>query len=186
MRTFLAALLSVPALFLGAAPAQALSCVGPELVIKDAEVVFVGHVVDSDRGRLLVEVDEVWKGDRVEKRLWLAVDLVEWTSWGDGSSTLPDDIEESSPRVFAPGDGAVNACSMWPMAPELREYRPDTTTSPVADGAAGNAGEAAVDDPRAEAAAPGRDLTAYAAGGGAVVLLVAVAGWWLRRSRARG
>jgi hypothetical protein len=47
---------------LAAVPAQALSCVVPDAVVADAPTVFTGHIVDSHGGRLLVEVEDVWKG----------------------------------------------------------------------------------------------------------------------------
>lgn len=142
-------------------PAQALSCVMPADVVEKAQTVFAGRIVDSEGGRLMVEVDEVWKGDPVEARQWLAVDLAGWTEWGG----VPDDLHPKRSYVFAPQDGAVNPCTFWRAGVDHAPDAPDVTAEPVPDGSLGHAGEAPSDAHAASPRASTTSLVGAAAAG---------------------
>ena len=100
-----------------AAPAQALSCVGPDDVIAEAEQVFTGRIVDASDGRLLLAVEEVWKGGPVEERVWMDVDLPGWSQWADGDGDVPDGYSSPHRWVFAPYDASVGPCTAWRARP---------------------------------------------------------------------
>ena len=163
-----------------ASPAEALSCVGPSTVIADALQVYSGTIVDARDNHILVDVAEVWKGGPVEEEVWLAVEMVEWTSWVDGmNSEISDGYTSGETWVFAPdGQGTVGPCSAWAMGDGMRKYltpfRPEQPKAPVAEGVLSDAGEAVPDDTK-------QSSLGLIVGGGAfgvallVVLLVALA-----------
>lgn len=166
-----AALLAATATPLAAAPpAAALSCVGADVVLDDATHVFTGLITDADDGRILVDVEEVWRGP-VEGQLWLTVDLPEWTPWAGPDGTIPDGYSSPDTWLFARAeDGTVNACTAWPLDDALRQHRPEAPETPPPS-------PAASPDVRPPSAGGEPDrlvgLTA-AAGGLATMLVVAV------------
>ncbi|NPC98546.1 hypothetical protein [Nocardioides sp. zg-DK7169] len=114
-----AALLTLPVLT--APDAAALSCAMPAPVIRGADVLITGRIIDGasdqDGSRILVEVDTVNRAPtdtHVPERWWLEVDLAGWTNWADETGAIPAGY--SSPRrwVFAPHGGDVNPCTAWP------------------------------------------------------------------------
>lgn len=126
-----------------AAPAAALSCVGIEGVLRDAEQAYTGRIVDAQDGVLQVAVDEVWRGGPVEDRVWLEVQLAGWSEWAGPDGEVPDGYSSPATWLFAPDDGAVGPCTAWRTGSAyVDRHRPDRTEEPVADGALDGAGEA--------------------------------------------
>ncbi|WP_166137330.1 hypothetical protein [Nocardioides ochotonae] len=114
-----AAALVVPALT--APGAAALSCAMPEPLIRDADVLVTGRIVDGasdqDGSRILVSVDAVNRAPadtHVPERWWLDVDLVGWSAWIDDSGAIPAGYSSPQRWVFAPAEGEVNPCTAWP------------------------------------------------------------------------
>ncbi len=186
MRTTLAVTMVLAALVpvAGAAPAHALSCVGPDDAIADADQVFAGRIADAAQGTVLIEVDEIWKGGPVERRVWLRVDLPEWSAWAGPDGGVPDGYSSPEQWAFAPSNRSVNPCSSWRVS-DVREHAPDRPLPPVADGTLDHEREA----PAPKEQNDGR-LVAAAAGGlggggvaAAVVLLLLRRRSPLRRSR---
>lgn len=151
--------------------AQALSCVGPDLVIAEADQVFTGRIVDAADGRLLLEVEEVWKGGPVEEKVWMDVDLPGWSEWADGDGEVPDGYSSPDRWVFAPYEASVGPCTAWRSNRELvRDHAPDRADAPVPDGTLAGRGERpAPDDDVPVLAATGVGL-----GGGAVLAAAAL------------
>ena len=111
--------LVVPALT--APGAAALSCAMPGSVIRDADVLLTGRIVDgaSDQygDRILVSVDAVNRAPAdtdVPERWWLDVDLVGWSAWTDETGAIPAGYSNPRRWVFAPDEGEVNPCTAWP------------------------------------------------------------------------
>ena len=126
-----------------AAPAQALSCVGPDDVIAEAEQVFTGRIVDASGGRLLIAVDEVWRGAPVEERVWMDVDLPGWSEWTEGDDQVADGYSSPDRWAFAPYAASVGPCTAWRLDREIvRRMAPDRAATPVPDDSLGNAAEA--------------------------------------------
>lgn len=176
MRTLLALLLAIPLAWGVPAPADALSCVAPADVVSESRVVFQGRIVDSDRRRILIEVDEVWRGDDVVRRQWLRVDMIEWTSWSDGRQHLRKHVTEPSPWVFAPRHGVVNPCTMWPAnTTGLGQFRPARPAQPR-DGWMRESDEGAE-------ARPGSGLPFVPLAGVGIALVLGLTAWRLRSSR---
>lgn len=168
-------LLAVP---MTLAPASALSCVEVRTVIKNADSVFKGTIVDAEAGRILVNVEEVWRGGPVGRRTWLRVELAEWTEWTEGERAVPDGYSSPATWVFAPHEPhTVNACSAWKLDRHMRRYllphRPEHPQQPVvADDATGL--PPAADD----------ETTAWRwVGGGTGLAAIGALGfvWWRRR-----
>ena len=140
--TALAASAAVALLPLAAAPAHALSCVGPDDVIAEADQVFTGRIVDAADGRLLLAVEEVWKGAPVEERVWMDVDLPGWSEWAGPGGEVPDGYRSPDQWVFAPYDASVGPCTAWRADPGLvRAHAPDRPEAPVPDGTLAGSGE---------------------------------------------
>lgn len=173
MRTLLVALMTTPLLAI-AAPAQALSCVGPDTVLKDAPSVFTGHVVDSSDGHVSVLVKEIWKGPIIKNHQRLTVDAVDWTSWGEDGS-LPDDLADPTVRVFAPDRGHINPCSMFePDMDGVSDHRPSHVTKPELVGV-----DRAM-DPETES-----HVLPLTLGGGTAALVLGGLAWWRFRPGGR-
>ncbi|WP_205474533.1 hypothetical protein [Nocardioides sp. SYSU D00038] len=160
------------------APASALSCVGPKMVLADATFAYAGEIVERDGDDIRVAVDEVWKGTRVPDELWLRLELVEWFG--------ATELSPGTRRVFAPSSGphgepTVNPCSTWLAdQSDVVSRRPTTVTEPVAT----SAPPAAIPEPLP--VDEGLPAVPLAAGtGGAVGLMLIVAGGLARRGRAR-
>lgn len=123
-----------------APPAAALSCVPPAHVLRDAEQVFTGRIVEVEDGTAVVAVEEVWRGGPVEAETTVALGLPEW--WGG-------DVAEGRPNterlwVFAPyderGTATVNPCTAWDRGtPGVGRSEPDQVSAPVSS-AVGTAG----------------------------------------------
>lgn len=192
LRSFLAALsLLVLPVGIGAAePAAALSCVGPEAVLKDASSIIAGRITGYRDHRLLVAVDEIWRGDRVAEEIWLDVELEGWWPGIGRNGELPEDWAPKGQWVFAPKDGAVNPCTAWRLdafqTEQIQPFRPaeplapltgtETDAEPPPEGSPG-----VVEDPDEASAA---ELWATAAGGIGLGLLVCLVLFWReRRSR---
>ena len=112
------------------------SCLAPpplEQGIADAQVVFVGTVVDygGDERQAIVEVDSVWKGEGVA------------TLVGVDGGFAPDAVT-SVDRFFLAGERYIffptneefpfedNSCSLTqPMTDEIEALTPETVTAPV-------------------------------------------------------
>ncbi len=124
-------------------PASALSCIGPEGVMLEATTIFTGRIVDSEDepgfdtgGRILVEVDEVWKGE-APQRVWLGTELDGWWDMMPGGS-IPDGFSSEKIWLFAPrttdAGEAVSSCSAWDtVKPWGIDLRPANTSVPVGD-----------------------------------------------------
>jgi hypothetical protein len=154
---------------LGAPSAQALSCVGPDEVLADAEQVFTGRIMDASEGRLLIAVEEVWKGAPVEGYVWMGVDQPSWSEWADSSGEVPDGYRSPDRWVFAPSEAEVGPCTAWQVTPSfLADHAPVDPQLPVEDGALGHAGESRPGS--REGATPGELATYAAVGLGAGVL----------------
>lgn len=142
----LAAGLAVPVAV--ASPAGALSCVGPDMVLEDAAVIYTGRVVDARDGRVLVAVDEVWRGGPVEEEVWLKVQLQRWMQWAGPDGRIPDGFAAKRAWVFAPDGAAIGPCTTWAMDSYLREYvdehRPAEPEAPVATDSGAEGGESEV------------------------------------------
>ncbi len=111
-----------------AAPASALSCVGPQAVLERAETIYAGRIVASSDEEVTVEVDEVWRGATPSARVTFDIDLGEW--WE------PDRTGAEAGRVVvAPVEGALNPCTVFPLtgpeAADVRAFRPATPASPA-------------------------------------------------------
>lgn len=133
-----------------AAPAGALSCVGPDRVLTDAVVVYTGRVVDARDSRVLVQVEEVWRGGPVEEQVWLRVELEVWTEWAGPDGRIPDGFATRSTWLFAPGERkTIGPCTSWAMDGHLREYvdehRPAEPEAPVAVSPGTGGGETAAE-----------------------------------------
>lgn len=169
-RLSLALLLALAGIVVALSPAQALSCVGPEGVLDDADLVFTGTIIGHDengsksaepgggRYRILIDVDEVWSGPAVHDRIWLETELDIW--WD--SSGLPNE-GSSATWLFAPhtkrnGAQVVNPCTAWNSTEPwgTKDLRPATTTLSIEDQ---EAAEAATD---VDQAGPLADDTATA------------------------
>lgn len=167
-----------------APPAAALSCVPRHLVIEDVSQVFTGRITDADAGRILVEVEQVRRGPALT-RVWLPVDLPEWTAWAGEDGTIPDGYSSPHTWLFARlDDGSVNACTVWPVNRGRPPHSPETSPTPTA----GLPTEAASPSPGAPAPAPGDAPSrlagvAAAAGGLATMFAVVIL---LARQRRRG
>lgn len=160
---------------LSVAPAQALSCVGPDDAIEKAEQVFTGRIVDASDGRLLLAVEEVWKGAPVEARVWMDVDLPGWSEWAGPAGEVPDGYSSPHRWVFAPYEASVGPCTAWRANHALvRDHAPDRPKTPVADGTLSGAGEqpAPREDAPPLAVAAGVGLGGGAAAAGLVLLLL--------------
>lgn len=168
-RTFLASAALAAGLVVpvaAASPAGALSCVGPDRVLEDAEVVYTGTVVDARDSRVLVEVEEVWRGGPVEEHVWLRVELEGWTQWAGPSGRIPDGFSTTSTWLFAPDEEqAVGPCTSWAMdgflRPYVEQHRPAEPQAPV-PGAAES--ESAADDVHEQESPAGWPLMAGATG----------------------
>jgi hypothetical protein len=178
MKSLLAGLVLASSVVVGVgltSPASALSCVMPSAVLDDAPVIFTGRIVERSHGQVVIDVDEVWKGD-VDARVTYDVDLLQW--WDESLKKVP-----GPPRAFAPLHGKVGPCTAFalrgPEADQVLTFRP---ASPAAPGGA---------EPVRQPSARGFDLAegdqawawmvSGAAGG---VLLVGALWWVLRRRRA--
>lgn len=188
----LAAGLVVPVALAVAPPAGALSCVGPEEVLDDAEVLYTGSVVDARDGRVLVEVEEVWRGGPVEEQVWLRVDLEVWMPWAGPDGRIPEGFATKRTWVFAPDGARIGPCTTWVMDAYLRpyvdEHRPDQPDPPV-PAAAETAGNAAGPERAGSEAEPVREQagpTSWPLVGGLAGLLGAlgVGALFLARRRA--
>lgn len=175
MKSLLATVVLAPTIVVGAgalgSPAAALSCVGPQTVLTDAEAIYAGRIVASSDEEVTLEVDEVWRGTPPPERATFDVDLPQWweLSRSDSEGVL----------VVAPADGALNPCTVFPlsgeMADDVRAFRPASPAGPSAV-----EGSLAGDNPPAQSAVPG---WALAAGGAGLLLLAGglVAGVLRRR-----
>lgn len=116
-----------------APPVAALSCVGPEGILREAPTVFAGRIVDGGDGRIEVDVDEVWTGE-VPSKVTLSITIESW--WPGGE--IPDGYAPPGRWVFAPdAEGAVNTCTAWSLRDrflrtQLLEHRPAQVTPPDA------------------------------------------------------
>lgn len=153
-----------------ASPATALSCVGPQMVLDRAETIYAGRIVDSSDDEVTFEIDEVWRGTPPPARVTYDIDLPQWWETDEG--------KESGKRVvFAPAEGAVNPCTVFPrggeMADEIEAFRPASPALPT---------ESTVIDRElpAQSAVPGWML---AAGGAGLVVLAGGLLWAVRRRR---
>ncbi|MQW74490.1 hypothetical protein GHK92_01235 [Nocardioides sp. dk4132] len=106
---------------LTAPDAAALSCAMPAPVIRDADVLVTGRIVDGgsdqDGSRILVEVETVHRAPadaQVPERWWLDVTLAGWSTWTDAGGAIPAGYSNPRRWVFAPDDGSVNPCTAWP------------------------------------------------------------------------
>ena len=198
LRSFLAALpLLVLPVGIGAAePAAALSCVRPEAVLKDATSIIAGRITGYRDHRILVAVDEIWRGDRVAEEIWLDVELEGWWPGIGRNGELPEDWAPKGQWVFAPKDGAVNPCTAWRLdafyTEHVQPFRPAEPLAPLASteteaetGPAREGSPVVVAEPDEATAA---ELWATAGGGIGLGLLVCLTLFWReRRSRpARG
>lgn len=161
-----------------APPAAALSCAGPAAVLERAPLLFTGHVADARDGRLLVAVEEVWRGGPVEELTWLQQDpdLEDW------NPQLPDGYSDPDVLLWAPHDGTIDPCSSFPLR-DVAASRPTSVGEPVPDTAEGAPGEAS---PPSDGLVAGVPALALAAGAG--LLTVTAAGGallWRRRRAAR-
>lgn len=150
-RTLLAATALVAGLVVpvaAASPAGALSCVGPDMVLEGAAVIYTGKVVDARDGRVLVEVDEVWRGGPVEEEVWLEVQLQGWMQWTGPDRRIPDGFSTKRTWVFAPDGATIGPCTTWAMDSYLSEYvdehRPAEPEAPVATDSGAEDGESEV------------------------------------------
>lgn len=151
-----------------ASPATALSCVGPQMVLDRAETIYAGQIVDFSDDEVTFEIDEVWRGTPPPARVTYDIDLPQWWETDEG--------KESGKRVvFAPAEGAVNPCTVFPrggeMADEIEAFRPASPALPT---------ESTVIDKDlpAQSAVPG---WMYVGGAALAVSLVGVAFVALRR-----
>ena len=161
-----------------AAPASALSCVGPQAVLERAGTIYAGRIVESSDDEVTVEVDEVWKGAVPPARVTFDVDLPQW--WE------PDRNRAEAGRVVvAPVDGALNPCTVFPLqgadASTLRAFRPASPASPASPVAPS---ERQVIDGGARPGGVDHTWTWLASGAGAAVVLVAAGAMLIRRRRA--
>lgn len=185
LRSFLAALplLALPVGIGAGEPAAALSCVGPDAVLKDATSIIAGRITDYRDHRILVAVEEIWRGEPVAGEIWLDVELEMWWPGIGRGGELPDGWSPDGQWVFAPKDGAVNPCTAFRLdaflTEETRQYRPADPAEPLSPSdpiPPGSPEVAAEPDSTSRAA-----LWTAAAGGGAVGLLGGLAFTWLRR-----
>lgn len=176
MKSLLVGLLLAPSCVVAvgvASPAAALSCVGPEIVLRDAAAIYTGRIVESSDDEVTVAIDEVWRGTPPPARVTYDVDLPQWWEL--------DRVEERGGRmVFAPTDGAVNPCTVFALSGEtadaVRAFRPASPAAPAA---------ARQEIDRGFGVAEVDHTWAWIAGGvGGGALLGACAWWVLRRRRA--
>jgi hypothetical protein len=181
----LAAGLAVPVAV--APPALALSCVGPDRVLDDADVVYTGRVVDSGDGRVLVEVEEVWRGGPVDEEVWLAVQLEGWTEWAGPDGRIPDGFSTSGTWVFAPDGADIGPCTAWALDSQLREHveehRPAQPDAPVDTSGTSDDGTEAAE---AEAVREQGGPTSWPVVGGLAGVLAAIGVAALLLGRRRG
>ncbi len=139
VRTLLRSLVPVVvlsgAVILSAPAAEALSCVGAERVVKDAGTAFTGKIVDAEDGRLVVAVEEVWKGGPVAAQVLLDVGLAGWSAWSGGKDRVPDGYSSPQTWLFVPdGDEqpmSVNPCTAYTLDhPGVAEQRPVVLPTP--------------------------------------------------------
>ncbi|HSX67432.1 hypothetical protein [Nocardioides sp.] len=176
MKSLLATVVLAPTIVVGAgalgSTAAALSCVGPQVVLSEARVIYAGRIVASSDEEVTLEVDEVWRGTPPAERVTFDVDL---PGWWEGSRS-----DREARLVIAPADGALNPCTVFAlsgeMADDVRSFRPASPAGPSAVESS-----LAGDDPPAQSAVPG---WALAAGGAGLLLLAGgLVGGVLRRRR---
>jgi hypothetical protein len=205
MRSRTVARLAATTIVLGAAAvvvatptsASALSCVMPDQIVKSAEHVFSGRIIDSEGNRILMAVDSQEPGEPVPAEVWLTVDLAGWIVWDahrpiDSGSGVPQAY--SSPRrwlVAADDEWQVNACTMWwASEPYVGDIDAQVVTpvvppegeEPEADAA--DPGEGRDPAPSVEtgpAAHEDGTLAAAAAGGVGLGAVLTAGGLWWRR-----
>jgi hypothetical protein len=185
LRTFLAALplLALPVAVGTVEPAAALSCVGPDAVLKSAESIIAGRITDYRDHRIRVSVDEIWRGERVAEEIWLRVELEGWWPGIGRNGKLPEGWSPAGQWVFAPKDGAVNPCTAW--RPDtfndqtITAFRPEEPAGPLKPSEPIPPGSPVVaTEPETVSRTA---LGTAAAGGAAVGLLGGLAFTWLRR-----
>lgn len=168
----------VGGVFVPAGPASALSCVGPEAVLRDAPSIIVGRITEWDEERVSIAVDEVWKGSPPPARVEYGVELAEWWEM-DGL------VRPRVRTVFAPRDGALNPCTVFSLegfqAEQVQAFRPESPAAPEpVDGGVGERPTGADGDEVMGVAAGPRTLLV---GAGLLVGMVLCAAWVLRRRR---
>lgn len=186
LRSLLAALplLALPVGIGSFEPAAALSCVGPEAVLEDAESIIAGRITDYRDHRIRVAVEEIWRGERVAAEIWLDVELEMWWPGIGRRGELPEGWSPQGQWILAPKDGSVNPCTAWRPDPfyaeQVRAFRPADPAEPLAPSEPVPEGSPVV---RAEppAGASRAELWTAAFGGSAAGLLGGLAFTWLRR-----
>ncbi len=200
-RWFVAGLvLTAAALVVAPTPrAHALSCVGPETVAATTEHLFAGHAVDSSGDRILIEVSQVRRGERIPARVWVQFDLAEWMPWADRSREhgVPQDFHDDALwYLAADAQWRVNACTVWVPDPRdgdllesiTRALGP-TAAVPLTPGSPpqGSADPGGAVPSHADGAQHGPMTLVLSAVAGVVLgCLVLGAFWWRRRRTVPG
>lgn len=134
-------LLAGSTLLIPAPGAFALSCAAPSDWMPDADHVFVGRITDVRGETMQVEVDEVWQGEDLARRVWLrrASGMDGWFPFSV-EGRVPDGWSSPTEYVIATHEGfVVDPCGLWARSEPL-EYGVPGERSPRPPAAAGASG----------------------------------------------